>query len=151
MGTVEKARKKAHFWDRRTALIPRHTGVTMPAARPDHRSPDCQAVNGVLARVGDKWSVLIIVLLGDGAKRFNEIKRLVGGISQRMLTLTLRGLERDGLVTRTVFPTIPPRVDYELTPLGHSLWQAVEPLGLWARSHVPDIHKARDKFDRGKP
>ncbi len=123
----------------------------MPAARPDHRSPDCQAVNGVLARVGDKWSVLIIVLLGDGAKRFNEIKRLVGGISQRMLTLTLRGLERDGLVTRTVFPTIPPRVDYELTPLGHSLWQAVEPLGLWARSHVPDIHKARDKFDRGKP
>ena len=76
------------------------------------------------------------------------MKKLVGGISQRMLTLTLRGLERDGLVTRTVFPTIPPRVDYELTALGRSLYQAVEPLGLWARSHVPEIHKARDKFDR---
>jgi DNA-binding HxlR family transcriptional regulator len=117
-------------------------------ARPDHRSADCQAVNSVLARVGDKWSVLIIVLLGDGPKRFNEIKKLVGGISQRMLTLTLRGLERDGLVTRTVFPTIPPRVDYELTALGRSLHQAVEPLGLWAQSHVPEIHKSRDKFDR---
>jgi DNA-binding HxlR family transcriptional regulator len=105
-------------------------------------------VNSVLARVGDKWSVLIIVLLGDGPKRFNEIKKLVDGISQRMLTLTLRGLERDGLVTRTIFPTIPPRVDYELTALGRSLHQAVEPLGLWARSHVPEIHKARDKFDR---
>jgi DNA-binding HxlR family transcriptional regulator len=116
--------------------------------RPDHRSADCQAVNSVLARVGDKWSVLIIVLLGDGPKRFNEIKKLVGGISQRMLTLTLRGLERDGLVTRTVFPTIPPRVDYELTALGRSLHQAVEPLGLWAQSHVPEIHKSRDKFDR---
>jgi len=117
-------------------------------ARPDPRSPDCQAVNSVLARVGDKWSVLVIVLLGDGPKRFNEIKKLVGGISQRMLTLTLRGLERDGLVTRTIFPTIPPRVDYELTALGRSLHQAVEPLGQWAQSHVPEIHRSRDKFDR---
>jgi DNA-binding HxlR family transcriptional regulator len=115
---------------------------------PDHTSPECRAVNSVLARVGDKWSVLIIVLLGDGTKRFNEIKRLVGGISQRMLTLTLRGLERDGLITRTMFPTIPPRVDYELTDLGRSLWAAVEPLGLWARDHVPEIHKAREKFDK---
>jgi DNA-binding HxlR family transcriptional regulator len=115
---------------------------------PDHTSPECRAVNSVLARVGDKWSVLIIMLLGDGTKRFNEIKRLVGGISQRMLTLTLRGLERDGLITRTMFPTIPPRVDYELTDLGRSLWAAVEPLGLWARDHVPDIHKAREKFDK---
>jgi DNA-binding HxlR family transcriptional regulator len=112
-----------------------------------HKSAECLAVNSVLARVGDKWSVLIIVLLGDGKMRFNELKRLVGGISQRMLTLTLRGLERDGLVTRTVFPTIPPRVDYELTDLGRSLWAAVEPLGLWARGHVGDIHAARTKFD----
>jgi DNA-binding HxlR family transcriptional regulator len=118
--------------------------------RPDHHGPDCQAVNSVLARVGDKWSVLIIVLLGDGPKRFNEMKRLVGGISQRMLTLTLRGLERDGLVTRTVFATIPPRVDYELTALGRSLRQAVDPLGQWAKGHVPDIQKAREKFDRKK-
>jgi DNA-binding HxlR family transcriptional regulator len=117
------------------------------AMLPDHASEDCRAASAVLARVGDKWSVLIIVLLGDGPKRFNQIKRMVGGISQRMLTLTLRGLERDGLVTRTYFPTIPPRVDYELTQLGRSLWDAVEPLGAWARSHVTHINSARTAFD----
>jgi DNA-binding HxlR family transcriptional regulator len=90
----------------------------------------------VLARVGDKWSVLIIVLLSNGSKRFTEIKRTIGGISQRMLTLTLRGLERDGLVKRTQFPTIPPRVVYELTPLGRSLGKAVKPLGEWAQGHI---------------
>jgi DNA-binding HxlR family transcriptional regulator len=116
----------------------------------DRASEDCRAVSTVLARVGDKWSVLIIVLLGDGAKRFNEIKRGVGGISQRMLTLTLRGLERDGLVKRTQFPTIPPRVEYELTPLGRSLWKAVEPLGAWAQGHVKHITKARAAFDLRK-
>jgi DNA-binding HxlR family transcriptional regulator len=114
---------------------------------PDPASEDCRAVSSVLARVGDKWSVFIIVFLGDGPKRFNEIKRAAGGISQRMLTLTLRGLERDGLVTRTQFPTIPPRVDYELTHLGHSLWHAVEPLGAWAQVHVAHIIKARAGFD----
>ncbi|PFH12349.1 DNA-binding HxlR family transcriptional regulator [Collimonas sp. PA-H2] len=119
----------------------------MTVKQPDHASPDCRAISSVLARVGDKWSVLIIVLLGDGSKRFNEIKRAVGGISQRMLTLTLRGLERDGLVTRTQFPTIPPRVDYELTDLGRSLWIAVEPLGAWAQGHVAHITKARAEFD----
>lgn len=117
---------------------------------PDHESSDCHAVNSVLARIGDKWSVLIIMLLGGGARRFNEIKRMVGGISQRMLTLTLRGLERDGLVTRTVFPTVPPRVEYELTPLGHSLWQPVEALGLWARVNKGEIATARAKFDAVK-
>jgi DNA-binding HxlR family transcriptional regulator len=101
----------------------------------------------VLARIGDKWSVLIVAILGDGPKRFNEIKRLVGGISQRMLTLTLRGLERDGLVTRTVFPTVPPRVDYELTELGHSLWKPVEALGGWARQHQGEIAAARQRYD----
>jgi DNA-binding HxlR family transcriptional regulator len=116
----------------------------------NHSPNDCRAVSGVLARVGDKWSVLIIGLLGDGPKRFNEMKRMVGGISQRMLTLTVRGLERDGLLTRTIFPTIPPRVDYELTKLGRSLRCAVEPLGSWARAHVADIHKAREKFDSKK-
>ena len=119
----------------------------MTVELPDRASEDCRAVSSVLARVGDKWSVLIIVLLGNGAKRFNEIKRMVGGISQRMLTLTLRGLERDGLVKRTQFPTIPPRVEYELTPLGRSLWKAVEPLGAWARSHVKHIAQARAAFD----
>jgi DNA-binding HxlR family transcriptional regulator len=127
-------------------LVPEHIKVTVEL--PDRANEDCRAVSSVLARVGDKWSVLIIVLLGDGPKRFNEIKRMVGGISQRMLTLTLRGLERDGLVTRTLFPTIPPRVDYELTSLGRSLWEAVEPLGAWARGHLKDITKARAKFDR---
>ena len=114
----------------------------------DHKSSDCRAVSTVLARVGDKWSVLIVALLGDGPKRFNEIKRMVGGISQRMLTLTLRGLERDGLVTRTVFPTVPPRVDYELTDLGRGLWQPVEALGNWARDHQIEIEDARARFDR---
>ena len=113
----------------------------------DHNSTDCRAVNGVLARVGDKWSVLIIGLLGDGPKRFNEMKRMVGGISQRMLTLTVRGLERDGLLTRTIFPTIPPRVDYELTKLGRSLLEPVSALALWARRNRAGIQEARHRFD----
>ena len=96
----------------------------MTAHIPDTASEDCRNLSSILARVGDKWTVLIVVLLGDGPKRFNEIRRMVGGISQRMLTLTLRGLERDGLVTRTVFPTTPQRVDYELTKLGSTLWEA---------------------------
>jgi len=110
-------------------------------------SEDCRNLSSILARVGDKWTVLIVVLLGDGPKRFNEIKRMVGGISQRMLTFTLRGLERDGLVTRTVFPTTPPRVEYELTKLGSTLWEAVEPLSSWARTHVSKILTSREKFD----
>ncbi|TCV96356.1 HxlR family transcriptional regulator [Luteibacter rhizovicinus] len=114
---------------------------------PDTASEDCRAISSILARVGDKWTVLIVVLLGDGPKRFNEIKRMVGGISQRMLTFTLRGLERDGLVTRTVYPTTPPRVDYELTKLGSTLWTAVEPLGSWARNHVSEILTSRKQYD----
>jgi DNA-binding HxlR family transcriptional regulator len=125
-------------------LIPEHSEVTAH----DANSPACRAVNSVLARVGDKWSVLIITLLGGGKLRFNEIKRLVETISQRMLTLTLRGLERDGLVKRTIYPTIPPRVEYELTELGRSLRCAVVPLGKWANEHVGDIHKARETFDK---
>jgi DNA-binding HxlR family transcriptional regulator len=112
-----------------------------------HADGDCRAVASVLARVGDKWSVFVIMLLGGGPRRFNEIKRMVGGISQRMLTLTLRGLERDGLVTRTVFPTIPPRVDYELTELGHGLSKPVQALGKWAFDHLPEIEGARERFD----
>jgi DNA-binding HxlR family transcriptional regulator len=129
-----------------TILKPGHTQVTVPALHPE--SADCRAVSAVLARVGDKWSVLIVSLLGAGPRRFNEIKRMVGGISQRMLTLTLRGLERDGLVTRTVFPTVPPRVDYELTELGRSLWPPVEALGNWAREQQPQIEAARQRFDQ---
>jgi DNA-binding HxlR family transcriptional regulator len=119
----------------------------MTTQLPDPNTEDCRAVSSILALVGDKWTVLIVVLLGDGPKRFNEIKRMVGGISQRMLTFTLRGLERDGLVTRTVFPTTPQRVDYELTKLGSTLWKAVEPLGSWAREHVSEILVSRGRFD----
>src|SRR6266576_3972073 len=113
-----------------------------------HVAEDCRAVSEVLARVGDKWTVLVVSTLGDGPKRFNELRRALGSISQRMLTLTLRGLERDGLVTRTVFPTIPPRVDYELTDLGRGLWQPVEALGKWAFDHRTEIEEARARFDR---
>lgn len=129
-------------------MKPGHTEVTdiEPSI---HLPGDCRAVSSVLARVGDKWSVLIIVMLSDGPRRFNEIKRAVGGISQRMLTLTLRGLERDGLVTRTIFPTIPPRVDYELTELGHSLRRPVESLGRWVLAHLEEIETARRRFDEG--
>jgi DNA-binding HxlR family transcriptional regulator len=112
-----------------------------------HLNSDCRGVASILARVGDKWSVFVIMLLGNGPRRFNEIKRMVGGISQRMLTLTLRGLERDGLVTRTVFPTIPPRVDYELTDLGHGLSKPVKALGQWAFEHLVEIEGAREQFD----
>ena len=113
-----------------------------------HVTEDCRAVSAVLARIGDKWSVLIVSCLGAGPKRFNELKREIGGISQRMLTLTLRGLERDGLVTRTVFASVPPRVDYTLTPLGRSLLEPVSSLGDWARANKDRIAAARAKFDR---
>jgi DNA-binding HxlR family transcriptional regulator len=114
-----------------------------------HETESCKAVSGVLARIGDKWSVLIVSRLGRRPMRFNELKREIGGISQRMLTLTLRGLERDGLVTRTVFATIPPRVDYDLTPLGSSLLTPVMALGDWALANIGTINDARRKFDAG--
>ena len=107
----------------------------------------CPAVREVLDRVGDKWSVLIVELLGDGAMRFSELRRSVEGISQRMLTLTLRGLERDGLIVRTVFPEIPPRVEYELTRLGKTLLEPIQGLADWAARHRTSIQDAREKFD----
>ena len=117
-----------------------------------HVPEDCRAVSDVLDRVGDKWRVLVVVMLGDGPKRFNELGRSIASISRRMLTLTLRALERDGLVTRTMFPTIPPRVDYELTKLGRALLEPVGALGPWARDNHAKIVQARLKFDaRVKP
>ncbi len=117
---------------------------------PKHREmpPErCLATREVLNRVGDKWSVLIVGLLGDGPMRFSELRRSVEGISQRMLTLTLRGLERDGLLTRTVYPTIPPRVDYELTKLGLTLLDPIQALSEWANDNRVTIQASRDRFD----
>jgi DNA-binding HxlR family transcriptional regulator len=107
----------------------------------------CPAVRDVLNRVGDKWSVQIVALLGDGAMRFSELRRSIEGISQRMLTLTLRGLERDGLIERTVFPEIPPRVEYELTRLGKTLLEPIQGLAEWAERARTPIQEARAKFD----
>jgi DNA-binding HxlR family transcriptional regulator len=143
---MQNPRKNAQFLHPGTPVKPEH--IDVPVLPPEaHRGSDCRAVASVLGRVGDKWSVLVIMLLGQGPRRFNELKRMIGGISQRMLTLTLRGLERDGLITRTVFPTIPPRVDYELTDLGRGLCGPVMALGGWANSHMSEIENAREKFD----
>jgi DNA-binding HxlR family transcriptional regulator len=120
-------------------MSPRHIGP------PDER---CLAAREVLNRVGDKWSVFVVGVLGQGPRRFSELRRSIEGISQRMLTLTLRGLERDGLVTRTVYATIPPRVDYALTPLGQTLLVPVQALAAWADQHRGEIQAARARFDR---
>lgn len=113
----------------------------------NNRVERCPAVREVLNRVGDKWSVQIVDLLGDGAMRFSDLRRSIEGISQRMLTLTLRGLERDGLVTRTVFPEIPPRVEYQLTRLGKTLLDPIKGLAQWAEEYRTSIQDARDKYD----
>jgi DNA-binding HxlR family transcriptional regulator len=122
-------------------------GRSAPAETARSMALECPRVSALLSRIGDKWTVLVVMLLRDGPRRFSELKRDIGGISQRMLTLTLRGLERDGLVARTVYPTTPPRVDYELTPLGHELREPVEALGHWALAHLDVIDKARREFD----
>ncbi|TWG96872.1 HxlR family transcriptional regulator [Mesorhizobium sp. J18] len=112
-----------------------------------HPDETCRAVSDVLSRIGDKWTVLVVELLGDGPMRFSTLKRLIGNISQKMLTTTLRGLERDGFVTRTVYPTIPPRVEYELTDLGRELLVPVRRLAEWARLNIDRINAARERYD----
>lgn len=113
----------------------------------DPNTPQCRGINEVLQRIGDKWSLLIVTVLSDGQRRFSELRREIPSISQRMLTLTLRGLERDGMVNRTVTPTIPPRVDYELTELGRSLREPVCALAQWAIDNISEIHEAQARFD----
>lgn len=113
----------------------------------DPASPACRTISTLLARIGDKWTVLVVQTLGSGSKRFNELRREIPAVSQRMLTLTLRNLERDGLVSRTVTPTIPPRVDYELTELGKSLQEPICGLAKWAMENVETIHAAQARFD----
>jgi DNA-binding HxlR family transcriptional regulator len=121
---------------------------------PSHRRvshDSCVAVREVLNRVGDKWSVLIVSLLAGGPKRFSDLRRMIEGISQRMLTLTLKGLERDGLVTRTVYPTIPPRVEYELTELGRTLRKPIQSLAKWAQENRERIQESRNRYDARLP
>ena len=137
-----------------TSKSPRHTrGTTGP-------EPDCGSVvastqtceiRDLLDRLADKWSLLVVELLGDGTRRFSELRREIDGISQRMLTRTLRQLERDGLVRREVHPVVPPRVDYTLTALGATLLKAVEPLVRWTRSHRDEIATARIDYDERQP
>lgn len=143
-------------------MSPPHTGVTAPASaaadgcaadlspcgRPEH--PDC-GIRDVLDRVGDRWSVLVVVELASGPRRFRELQRGVEGISQRMLTLTVRRLERDGLVIRTVYPTVPAQVDYRLTETGASLTHQVKALADWSLEHRATIAKARDLYDADHP
>lgn len=118
-------------------------------AKPRHRNvtDECQSISEILSRVGDKWSVLVVSLLGSGPMRFSELRRSVDGISQKMLTTTLRNLERDGFCTRTVFATVPPRVEYELTALGRDLLVPVKALGDWAVANRERIDAARRRFD----
>lgn len=129
-----------------------HTEVTVPGPTPDpvvSCDDDC-GIRDVLDRLGDKWSVLVVVQLAAGALRFKALQRSLEGVSQRMLTLTVRRLERDGLVSRTVFPTVPPQVEYELTALGHSLTHLVKGLADWSLAHRPQIAAARAAWDEEK-
>jgi|SRR6185503_13191150 DNA-binding HxlR family transcriptional regulator len=115
---------------------------------PEH---DCAAVRRLLDRIGDKWSLYIVGTLQEGPMRFNEIRRSVEGLSQRMLTLNLRGLERDGLVTRTVYPTKPPSVEYQLTSLGRTLLEPVNGLVAWVQKNQPGIEQAQKRYDKAQP
>mgnify|MGYP001160606191 FL=1 len=119
----------------------------IPEASPDHSRPICRQITQALSRVGDKWVVGVIVLLEHRSRRFSELKRDLGNVSPRMLTLTLRNLERDGLVRRLVTPVIPPRVDYELTSMGFELAQALNPLERWAYANLSNIDQAQQHYD----
>jgi DNA-binding HxlR family transcriptional regulator len=121
--------------------------VLLDTAAAEEPNAKCKGLGKVLDRVGDKWTIMVVGVLSDGPMRFNALLRTIGGVSHRMLTLTLRGLERDGLVTRTAYPTIPPRVDYELTPLGHSLIEPLAALSKWGQDHQVEIEHARAVFD----
>jgi DNA-binding HxlR family transcriptional regulator len=129
-----------------TSWSPRHTrGTKQPSTRVE-QTQACE-IRDLLDRLGDKWSLLVVELLGDGTQRFSKLRRDIDEISQRMLTLTLRRLERDGLVRRTVHAAVPPRVDYDLTPLGETLLDAIAPLVAWAREHRNVIAVARAEYD----
>src|SRR2546421_11595453 len=123
-------------------------GTSKPPRHPrdPEADPACELRN-ILDRIADKWSLLVIYVLADGSRRFSELRRAIDGISQRMLTLTVRQLEREGLVNRTVFPLVPPRVDYELSPLGSTLLETIQSLVAWAGEHGNEIAAARAAYD----
>ena len=130
-----------------TSMSPRHReGTKRPPTRIE-LTQTCE-IRDLLDRLADKWSLLVVELLGEGTQRFSQLRRNIDGISQRMLTLTLRRLERDGLVHRTVHPVVPPQVDYDLTPLGTTLLEAIAPLVAWTRTHRDEVATARSEYDR---
>jgi DNA-binding HxlR family transcriptional regulator len=120
----------------------------MTTLTPHPLHQDCRKVSQMLARLGEKWSILVVMLLRDGPCRFNDIERNTGGISQQMLTRTLRGLERDEMLTPTIHPTSPPQVEYQLTEMGLSLSEPASAFGQWVRQHLVEIDAARDQFDQ---
>lgn len=118
---------------------------------PQQLPADCRRAKDILARVSDKWTILLLMVLGDRRMRFTELHRAINGISERMLTVTLRNLERDGILIRTVYPTIPPRVEYELSDRGRSLKVALAPIGNWVMENRNDIEEARERFREQSP
>lgn len=122
--------------------------MTSPIPIQPGNNSDCKKVNQILGRMGDKWTILTVSILAERPRRFNELKRLIGGISQQMLTRTLKTLERDGMVTRTVHPTVPPQVEYGLTDLGQSLAEPLLQLALWVVEHLNEIDEHRSMYDK---
>jgi DNA-binding HxlR family transcriptional regulator len=122
----------------------------MELTTPEPIHVECKRFSGVLSLIGDKWTVMIVLTLTERPRRFNDIKRTIGGISQQMLARTLRGLERDGMVARTVHPTVPPQVEYALTGLGRSLADPIRELGFWAGAHIAEIESNRSAFDEAR-
>jgi DNA-binding HxlR family transcriptional regulator len=122
----------------------------MELTTPEPIHVECKRFSGVLSLIGDKWTVMIVMTLIERPRRFSEIKRTIGGVSQQMLARTLRALERDGMVARTVHPTVPPQVEYALTALGRSLADPIRELGYWAGSHIAEIESNRSAFDEAR-
>ena len=121
------------------------------STEPQQLPADCRRAGDILARLGDKWTILLLMVLGDRRMRFTELHRTITGISQRMLTVTLRNLEHDGILIRTVYPTIPPRVEYELSDRGRSLKVALAPIGNWVMENQNDIEEARERLREQSP
>ena len=144
---MEQAQERKNLSLGHIDVTAEHASSVGTADSPCLATAGCKNVAPVLNRVGDKWSMQVVMNLAEGPRRFSELKRALDGVSQRMLTLTLRGLERDGLVSRHVTPTIPPRVDYELTDLGNSLRGPVRALGEWAMEHIDCIFAAQQRYD----